>query len=116
MLSLQEQIYSGALADDEEDLLEAILEQGKALPRFNSYILSPPASPDGSVAEDAAVQLAIGGAAGVSAGQGWHGLKYLHSSGSEEEVKAITHWVVADFESEVRLLKAEAGTSVARDG
>lgn len=72
------------------------------MPRFNAYVLNP-SSADGA-AEEGPAQVPITGAASAATEQAvWRSLAYLHSSGTEEDVKAITHWVVGDFTSEVSI-------------
>ena len=100
--AVQEQIYSYKLSDEDEDLLEAILALGKALPRYNAYLLTPP-SPDLPFT-DRTRQLALTqGRVHPNDFLGafdWR-LSYLHAAGTEDELKSITHWVVGDFEAEV---------------
>ena len=104
---LQELIYTNKLADEEEDLLEAILQLGKALPRYNAYLLAPPAPAASAAKQQQAPtrQLALTGeqlhprsllAAGTLP------LTYLHTPGSEDDLKGISHWVIADLDSQVR--------------
>ena len=34
----------------------------------------------------------------------WAQLGYLHHAGSEDDVKGISHWIVADFDGKVRAM------------
>lgn len=88
---LQERIYYGHLSDREK-FPEAILAAHKALPRYNALIFSSEEAGEGPR------QLALVGPVLRGAARG---LQYVHQPGTEDEVKAVSHWVVADPDSQV---------------
>lgn len=88
---LQEMVYYGALRDNEEDILSFLLGHFNALPRFNPRIME-------GEGDDAATQLMLTkDLAPLPIDQ----LNYLHHLGTEDSVKAVTHWIIADLKLKV---------------
>ena len=84
-------VYYGVLRDNEEDILAFLLAHFNALPRYNPRITE-------GEGKDAATQLMLTKKlAPLPIDQ----LNYLHHLETEDNVKAVTHWIVVDLKSEV---------------
>lgn len=118
MNHLQPAIYNGELDDDDGDMLEVLLDFYEALPTLNRRILTK--SPDAPQLQLAGPLLGIAplprvagvggcdrsggcdsGGVGGGGNSALRSLGYLHSPGTEDLVKGVTHWVVADFATQV---------------
>ncbi len=88
-------VYYGVLRDNEEDILTFLLDHFNALPRFNPRITE-------GEGDDAAVQLTL---TEVLTPPPSDQLNYLHHPGTEDNIKAITHWIVLDLKTEVSFLQ-----------
>lgn len=88
---LQEMVYYGKLTDRETDIPAFLMSHFKALPRYNPRITA-------TEGDDAGVQLPlIQKLTPLASDQ----LNYLHQPGTEDAIKAITHWIVVDLTSQV---------------
>ena len=86
-------VYYGVLRDNEEDIMAFLLAHFNALPRFNPRITE-------GEGDDAATQLMLTkDLAPLPNDQ----LNYLHHPGTEDNVKAVSHWVILDLKLEVSL-------------
>ncbi|KAK9811403.1 hypothetical protein WJX72_003341 [[Myrmecia] bisecta] len=115
MARLQQSVYYRKLRDEERDLPAAILKLYKALPRYNPRILAQP-SPSGGLIKaettgsaDGVRQTSLAGAHLRLGEAPFAALGYLHHGDSEDSIKAVSHWVVADVGSQAgRTLILEA--------
>ena len=89
-IALQELIYYGILDDSEEDILRFLMDHHKAVPRYNPRILG---------VEGPSPQLTLTVNLSPPSPED---MAYLHRAGTEDAVKTVTHWVVADLKSRVR--------------
>ena len=82
---IAEAYYTKKLLD--KDNVAAYLLRDSGVPRYNPLILAPAEPPR---------RLALAGAK-FSSGPAAAALRYLHAAGTDDDTKAITHWVVADL-------------------
>jgi len=91
MQNVQMQIYQGALHDG-SDVAQTILRNSGALPRYNSLILRKQSQ--GADGEPKARETPL------SSREGLDTMDYLMFKESYEEPKQVTHWVVANVDTE----------------
>lgn len=89
---IQEMVYFGILSDQELDIPAFLLSHFKALPRFNPRITR--SQEDGAALQSALIDTLEPPTA--------EELNYLHHPGTENALKAVTHWVMVDLKSRVR--------------
>lgn len=109
----QEWVYTGRLEKEKgKDILESVLQLTGAVPRYNPRILQQP-GPNDKAGPETPVQLPLG----TKGLRPWEApfseLGYLHHPGTEDSIKAITHWLLLDLDTPVRpsLLKASSSFS-----
>ena len=88
---LQELVYFGDLKDQEPDIPAFLLRHFHALPRFNPRVME-------TEGDEAGLQVAL---TKHLAPPPPDQINYLHHPGTENVLKAITHWVVADLTTKV---------------
>ncbi|BDA49281.1 UDP-glucose:glycoprotein glucosyltransferase 1 [Coccomyxa sp. Obi] len=93
---LQEAVYFSRIQDSDEDLLGAILRAFDAAPKYNPRLLQT----DTDSAAGSAQQVALVGPSLNVSQQPWSQLGYLHHASTQDEVKGISHWVIADLDSQ----------------
>ncbi|KAK9839732.1 hypothetical protein WJX84_005510 [Apatococcus fuscideae] len=113
MPRIQEAVYYAQLKDEEEDLLAAVLKMNDAASRYNARITgSSDADSDDlttSPAASAVRQLSLSKSPLSPLSGPLQSLGYLHKPGTEDDLKPITHWLVADVASQAgRQLMLEA--------
>ena len=88
--------YFGKLSDDEEDIPRFLLEHFHAVPRFN------PRLTDAAVVGPAAAwQLPLTESSLSPLLPPISKLGYLHHAGTEDDIKAVTHWIAASLDTKV---------------
>ena len=92
-------VYFGKLTDEEEDVPGFLMRYFKAVPRYN-----PRVADISSAGPAAARQLSLHTAVNEPV---LTALGYLHHAGTEDAVKAISHWIAADLCTQVFLLAWE---------
>ena len=88
-------MYFGKLTDEEEDVPGFLMRHFKAVPRYN-----PRVADTSSLGPAAARQLSLHMSVNEPA---LTALGYLHHPGTEDAVKAISHWIAADLSTQVFL-------------
>lgn len=101
MLRTQEWIYTGKLEREPgKNILQSVLQITGAVPRYNPRILQQPGANDAALPETP-VQLSLG-AAGLKPWEPpFSDLGYLHHPGTDDDIKAITHWLLLDIDTKV---------------
>ena len=98
------QVYEGTLTDKVTDILGSLLERNGALPRYSSLVLqsesSPTAGGEGNAPRNVILDESVLGPLSSRA----EVLSYLHAPGTQDDIKAISHWLVIDPEHGAQLL------------